>query len=43
MLRTRTVAFFLFGSFSQSFIFVSAGYILPQFFQGVRTSPPPLP
>ncbi|WOO79005.1 putative transporterc [Vanrija pseudolonga] len=38
MLRTRTVAFFLFGSFSQSFIFVSAGYILPQFFQGVHGS-----
>ncbi|KAL1410581.1 hypothetical protein Q8F55_004594 [Vanrija albida] len=38
MLRTRTVAFFLFGSFAQSFIFVSAGYILPQFFQGVHGS-----
>jgi len=35
-LRTRTTVLFLIASFFNSFMFMPAVFLLPQYFQGVR-------
>lgn len=38
MFHTRTPLFFMLGSFLNSLVFMPVNFLLPQFFQGVRSA-----